>query len=384
MWTPWAIPAALLLCFAWVVAALAYATAPRRAVNRLLALVLFFEGAGLGLGGVLGFSLTAREWFVASTILGNMCIAALVPLYPAFLGVALDTPLVRPFRPRGAQAALLATAVLFAATYAAAPGLFIAGVRADPAGVSTWSYDATRLDDLVTFAFGLVSVFGLVAAISAWRRAAAGTLARLRARSFVMAFGIRDGYFAFLVLVVVPIFAAIRPEGELRTPEQILAAKAAYLLLMASLAAYYAFLARGIFRGRILDIDVKIRWTVKQSTVAGVFVGVFLVVAQLAQNLLSESLGWAVGGLAAGLLLFALAPVQRLAERVASAALPGVRSVGEMSPDERRAVYRDTARLAWSDGTLSMDERQLLEGLRARLGITPDDALRLEREAGPG
>lgn len=139
-------------------------------------------------------------------------------------------------------------------------------------------------------------------------------------------------------------------------------------------------LSYAILRHRLLGIDVRVKWTIRQSTVAAIFVAVFLAVAQVAQEVVSDTFGLALGGVAAGALVFALHPLQRFGERVASAAMPGVKAPGEMSPDERAAVYRGLAEVAWADGSLSGDERMMLEEARARLGLDAARAAAIERE----
>lgn len=138
-----------------------------------------------------------------------------------------------------------------------------------------------------------------------------------------------------------------------------------------------------LLRKELFGIDLKVKWTIRRGTVAAIFLAVFLVVTQVAQNALSQDYGVLFGGAAAGLMLFAIAPVQRFAENLANAALPNARPVAEMSAEDRRALYREQARVAWADGKLSMDERQLLSSLRARLGMTDDEAFALEREVAP-
>lgn len=62
--------------------------------------------------------------------------------------------------------------------------------------------------------------------------------------------------------------------------------------------------------------------------------------------------------------LAGIAPLQRLAERVADKAMPGVKDAGAMDVEERAALYRNQAQVAWSDGSLSSDERDLLNAAR--------------------
>jgi hypothetical protein len=88
-----------------------------------------------------------------------------------------------------------------------------------------------------------------------------------------------------------------------------------------------------------------------------------------------------VGIVAAGALLFALTPLQHAAERVASAAVPGAKPVAAMSGADRARLYREQARFMWQDGQLSEDERRALLHLRDQLGLSRDEAARLEEEA---
>ena len=111
------------------------------------------------------------------------------------------------------------------------------------------------------------------------------------------------------------------------------------------------------------------------------FLAVFFVVAQLAQNYLAGVYGWLAGGVAAGLLIFALSPLQHFAERVANAAMPGVRSIAEMAHPERLDLYREQAGLMWADGVIDRQERALLDSLRKRLGLSHEEAASIESEA---
>jgi hypothetical protein len=145
-------------------------------------------------------------------------------------------------------------------------------------------------------------------------------------------------------------------------------------LLMVALLAY------AILRHQLLGIDVKVKWTLKQSTVAAAFIGVFFVVSESAASFLSGSVGPYLGIAAAGLLVFALAPLQHAAQRVADRAMPGVKAAGAMSRDERAQLFRAMAGSAWADGTLTRDERRMLGELREELGLSTDEAERIERE----
>jgi hypothetical protein len=141
-----------------------------------------------------------------------------------------------------------------------------------------------------------------------------------------------------------------------------------------------ALVAWGILRYQVLDIDVKLRWGLERSTVASIFVAVFFLVSAGAQELFgaASSNDW-IGIIAAATLVFFLAPMQRLAERLGQRALPDARPVASLLDDEIRDLYEQRLRAAWGDGTLTRDERVLLDHLRERLGIDVEEAAALER-----
>jgi hypothetical protein len=141
-----------------------------------------------------------------------------------------------------------------------------------------------------------------------------------------------------------------------------------------------AILAYGVIRHQLLDLDVKIRWTINKGTLAAVFLAVFFIVSNVAQNVLGQAMGLFAGGVASGLLFFALVPLQRVAERVANAAVPTSRGLRALPHADRVALYRDQLQLAWRDGTVDKGERALLIQLRERLGLSTDEAEQMERE----
>lgn len=117
----------------------------------------------------------------------------------------------------------------------------------------------------------------------------------------------------------------------------------------------------------------------------GTVAAVFFVASQVAQEFLTDSYGWMAGGVTAGLLVFALAPLQRLGDRVAAAALPSARE-GVLSPERRALFYRRAVAMALSDGAISREEERHLAHLAEEVGLGPLEALRVredvERELG--
>jgi hypothetical protein len=139
-------------------------------------------------------------------------------------------------------------------------------------------------------------------------------------------------------------------------------------------------IAYGILKTQLFDIDLRIRWTIKQSTLAASFVAIVYVVTEGADRLLAEELGNVVGLLVSALVVFFLAPLQRFAERVAATAMPNTSNTTEYVTYRKLQVYEGALQEALQGGGISDKERALLNRLRDSLGITAADAEALERD----
>ena len=135
----------------------------------------------------------------------------------------------------------------------------------------------------------------------------------------------------------------------------------------------------GILKSQLFDIDLKIQWTIRQSTVVTAFVAVFYVVTEGADRLFEAELGAWVGLLASALLVFFLAPLQRFAERFAGAVMPNTSDTPEYAAYRKMQVY-EAAFTEALPGGISAKERALLNHLRESLGVAVADAEALERD----
>jgi len=352
---------AVVMCwgFAWVL----YRTGTPGSMARKLSLLLVVEGATLISTGYIDLFLTDSmrahhlypTMFQASGIIHTFGDCAMLALYPAFLAAALNTKLTRPFAETRVRIVLaVASTVLFFATL-----------------LGPLEFGATLLYLLLSLLF----IFALVASIHAWRTAAS-RVARTRAGIYALAFGFRDicwstVYGAAILLIWMGEYAIVDPDAS----SPIYVVYALGTLIAVPLIAY------GILRTQLFDIDLRIRWTIKQSTIAGIFVAVFYLVSEGADRLLSSEFGSVFGLLASALVVFFLVPLQRFAERVATVTMPNTQNTPEYAAFRKLQVYESALIEALEfGGGISDKERALLNRLRDSLGVSSTDAEAMERD----
>ncbi len=287
-------------------------------------------------------------WFVIHT-LGD---CAMLALYPPFLAAALQTKLTRPFAGKRMRMGLAVVAV----------ALFFA-VRLSPLDVG-----AALLYVMLSLLFG----FTLVASVHAWLVTPPG-IARDRARTFALAFGLRDVCWGFVYGSAIWRIA-IGVYGTEHDPDII------YIIYMLGTLLYIPIIAYGILRTQLFDIDLRIRWTLKQSTLAAAIVAIMFILSEGAERLLSAELGnfWSL--IVAALVVFALTPLQRFAERVATVAMPNTQNTPEYKASRKLQVYEAALSEALQEGGISQKERALLVHLRDSLGISASDTEAIEAE----
>ena len=356
--------AAVVLC--WGLAAVMYRVQSAGGIARMLALLLVVEGIMLVSTGYIDMFLTASvrghsaypTWLFSEEIVHTFGDCAMLALYPPFLALALQTKLTRPFANKRMRIAL-----------AAASLVLVFAVLFSPMEIG-----ATLLYLILSLLYG----FALVVSMHAWYTTQAGA-AHSRARSFAIAFGFRDVcwglvYAGAIWLIFTGKYAITEPNAD--DPEQ----KALAILYACGTLFYVPLIAYGILRTHLFDIDLRIQWTIKQSTVASVFVAIFYLVSEGADRLLSSELGNIAGLLAAALVMFFLAPLQRFADRVASAAMPNTQNTAEYAVFRKMQVYQEAVAEAHYEGGVSAKERALLNRLRDSLGISAVDAESIENE----
>lgn len=138
-----------------------------------------------------------------------------------------------------------------------------------------------------------------------------------------------------------------------------------------------------LLRHELFGLDLKVKATIRGSALLGVFVAVYFLASEGAESVVADNWGPPVGLAAAALLTLVQGPLQRGATRVADAAMPGVRPFEELSGDAREALYVAQVQAAAEDGALTAKDRRVLEVARQRLGLSPERAAALERDALP-
>ncbi len=346
----------------WVSAYILYRVGSKGSASRKLSVLLIVEGIVLITAGFPQFTLGLPEDFVESHqrlyfhlgLLHHLSDVVMLALYPVFLAQALDTKMTRPFMDRRIRIALAISSALLV--------LFVI--------ISDSRVGYSALYSLMTLLF----VYALVVSIHAWRTASED-IARERAGIFALAFGIRD--LCWGLSYSIALWLLWTETSMFAMPAEAWFGKLVYALgtlLAIPLIAY------GILRTKLFDIDLRIRWTIKQSTVAAVFIAVFYLVSEGADRLLSSEFGNIMGLLASALVVFFLVPLQRFAERVAGAAMPNTENTPEYAIFRKMQVYEAALVEALPDGTISKRERDLLNRLRDTLEISVSDAEAIEGE----
>ena len=366
VWTWWGVPGTFGLIAAWCCAIVALRTAPKRALNRRLSLILLLEGTFVA--GHMGLLFFFDNQAIVSALMtiGMAARFALLFQYLAFLAIALDTPLIAPFRTPVAKNVLNVASVVVAIFVFAKPELYFSELY-NP-GWAPWNFQFVGMGLWVVQLQGAVYIFGLVAALSAFFGTDKGSVARNRAMWFAIAFGFRD-IFAGILQILYPILRPVPFWGEfIYNPAQAIA-----------FSVYFLFLAYGVLRWQLFDIDLKVKLVLRQSTVVAMVAGGFIVASETLESMVPVS-GTALSIAVAVVILILLRPMHRFALGMTDRLMSSVQNTPEYLDARKNAVYRATLEGAVEDGIVTDMERRILDRLREELGISPDDAAAIENE----
>jgi hypothetical protein len=365
-WTWWGVPGTFAFVAAWSCAFVALRTDPRRTLNQKLSLILILEGVFVA--GAIGLLFFFDNPTIV-TALVTCAAAALVALpfqYLSFLAVSLDTPLVAPFRSRGATVLLGLASAVAAIFVFANPQLFISELYRP--GWAPWNFQYAELGQRGAQLQGIVYLFGLIAAVSAYFRTRKGSVARNRAKWFAIAFGFRD-VFVGITQILYPIFRPVPFWGDfVYNPGNAM-----------TYSAYFLLLAYAVMRFQLFNIDLKVKFVLQQSTVGALIIGGFIVGSEVLESFVPVS-GTVLNIVVAIAILIVLRPMQRLALSITNRLMHSVQNTPEYLGVRRLVVYRAALEEVVEDGLVTDKERRILNHLRDDLGISQAEAVALEKE----
>lgn len=368
-WNSWALTGIGAAVVAWLMAWFMFRSMPDRALAWRTSVLMSLEGAAvLTSGAAAALLVTSQGGYRAVALVHYGVDWLLLALYLPFLAHALDVRVLRVFKKRMIEVGLVAAGIVGALSVAVVPQWYLGDVIALSGGgyfhwVSTpgpvWSYLAGLL--------GLLFLCGFCVSVLAWRRAKAD-LSRSRARAFALAFGSRAFVWGGIYMLFA--FAAAR-----LTVESVFYLLQLYAL---TLLVYTVLVSYGVLTTQLFDIDLRLKWTVRQSSIAAAFVAVFFLVSEGVKTFLSVQFGNLLGIAAAAVLVFFLAPLRRMADGIANLAVPQTQTTSNYEAFRKLQIYHAALEGAYSDGQIRPKERLILDRLKAGLEIADVDAERLE------
>lgn len=141
-----------------------------------------------------------------------------------------------------------------------------------------------------------------------------------------------------------------------------------------------AGMAWGLLKYKVVDLETKLRFTVSRGFVVSVFVAIFFVASEAAETFFTDAIGPYAGLVAAGLLVLAIAPLERLGSKMASGLVDEPVDEDEYEKFRRLEVYRATYEEATADEALTERERGTLDSMAENLGLSGEERTFVEEQ----
>lgn len=149
-----------------------------------------------------------------------------------------------------------------------------------------------------------------------------------------------------------------------------------YVLLLALMRlALPVAVTYGLLRYSLFDIDIRVRKGIGYALMASAFGAVYFLASEMLEGRVGDRFGNYAGLGAAALLTLVSIPLSRVTQAIARLIMPGVQPP-EMSDAAR--LYASQFSMLNEDGYLTTKERRCLDQLRERLGLSLQQAQRLE------
>lgn len=190
-------------------------------------------------------------------------------------------------------------------------------------------------------------------------------LAREKALAFVAAFGIRDLAWASVYLAAAT--------GWIEGRDTLF-----NLIYVGSTLLYIPIVAYGILKVQLLDIEIRLQSTIRNTVLASTFVAVFYVISEGTNALIENQLGDVAGFVACALLAIFLAPLHRWAERFAAKLVNADTGTPDYAENRGLQIYTAAVDEAMAYGEIHPGQIALLDRLRDTLQISENDARKIE------
>ena len=327
-----------------------------------------------GIGGPMQWFVNGQHvHFIFKLHVLNDCL--LLALYLPAIAVAIDSPMLKPFREGPALKSLALVGIGFALAVVVAPAEWQHRTITGLPNLGTEYTITTGWLNAVIFILLVISyVYGLIATFRSWRNAQSNINKKQRGW-LAAAFAVKDTTWCVLYLggALMTILSIDSTNPDVQTMALILGAPS-YLRHMIDvfLTAY------AIAIHNVLDIDLKIKKTLKNSTVTAMFVAFFFIVSEVSATILSDQIGTILALIVSGLLLFFLAPLQELASGLADKAMPSVQETPQYQKFRSLQIYGAAVEEALRDGPIGGTQRFALDRLCTELNLGEQEASELE------
>ena len=354
----WGLISVLTALEAFLFAFFLWKTAVPTPVTRRFSFLLLVEvvtllTSGSGIPLLFDYQLSAQTNTMMD-VLHHLGDILMLVLYPIFVAHALPLPLLKRVTGVPGRIALWSVGLLL-----------LVWVALDHTKIFVSSFDPDMVLYLVMCIMFLlifiVSLFGL--------KTASSRLAREKMRAFVLAFGIRDIAWASVYLAAAT--GWINSEGR----EAVI-----NLLYAGSTALYIPIVAYGILKVQLLDIEIRLQSTVRNTVLASAFIAVFYLISESANNFISNQLGDILGFVVCAVLAIFLAPLHRWADRFARKLVRVDNEIPGYADDRRMQIYNSAVEEALAYGQVNRGQLALLDRLKDSLNISAGDARRIELE----
>lgn len=328
-----------------------YLARPQAFQNRILAFVLFLEGAIMTTGGGWVHMLDDPGAVYALEAITIVCAMAALPGYLVFLGT-LEGPVARFLRLRPLRIAFYTGMVVGPLSWFLFPRFYLGpDVIEGTYGPLDLQY-ATGFH-MMALLWMVIAGTGLATVITQWR--ALPDNEKPRGRRMTTAFIWRD----VIVFGSAPLFVLGPVEWQ---------GIFGVFLPSVMLIGFVLLLSYAVLRDQVLGIEITVKRSVARGLVVAPFVVLFFVAAETLEGFVPFESYW-VGLAAAGALTLAFTPLHRAAWRTADRLMPGVEDTPEYLGRRAHEIYEAALTAAAGDGEVTDKERLVLQKLREQLGI---------------